>query len=128
MTTIVEQAMAVARDATREHGQRGAGGYVLVGAAVRALADAGMLCPPPPAPSPRVLPAVLKPRHVEILLLVEQGLTHPEIAAQLVIGWETVRTHATYLRNLLGAHTTRQAATIARNAGLLPEVVPSGQL
>ncbi|HEY7048369.1 MAG TPA: response regulator transcription factor [Jatrophihabitantaceae bacterium] len=53
-----------------------------------------LLDAPPPAPAPvAALPDGLTPREVEILRLIAQGLTNPEIAAQLFLSTHTIKTH-----------------------------------
>jgi DNA-binding CsgD family transcriptional regulator len=123
VSTIVERATQVIREAVSDS----AAALVPLGVAVRALLDAGMLRTPP-APATVKMPERLRGRQVECLLLVEAGLTQPEIAARLFLSFETIRTHLTHARQLLGARTSAQAATIARNAGLLPEAVRRAQL
>ena len=46
------------------------------------------------------------------------GLSNPEIAAQLVIGVGTVKTHTINIYGKLDVHTRAQAALRAREMGL----------
>ncbi|HET9168020.1 MAG TPA: response regulator transcription factor [Actinospica sp.] len=48
---------------------------------------------PRPSPDPAPLPAGLTQREAEILTLVAQGLTNPEIAQRLYLSSHTVKTH-----------------------------------
>lgn len=64
-------------------------------AAALATAEAG-----PPTES-------LTPRENEVLLCLSQGKNYGQIAAELVIELETVRTHARRVRRKLGVATSR---------------------
>lgn len=59
-------------------------------------------------------------REFEVLALVADGLTNAEIAAELVIGVETVRTHVAHLIGKLGARDRTNAVMVAWSHGLLP--------
>ena len=59
-------------------------------------------------------------RELEVLSLVAEGLTNAEIAAELVIGVETVRTHVANLIGKLGARDRTNAVMIGWTHGLLP--------
>ena len=59
-------------------------------------------------------------RELEVLALVAEGLTNAEIAAELVIGVETVRTHVASLIAKLGARDRTNAVMIAWSHALLP--------
>ncbi|MFD8817105.1 response regulator [Streptomyces sp. NPDC059627] len=72
-------------------------------------------------PAPRLDPQVesLTPREREILVLVGEGLPIEEIAAKLVIGVATVRTHVYRLRHKLHVRDRAQLVSFAHNCGLL---------
>src|SRR5262249_40147840 len=79
-----------------------------------------------PAPSTRDSPAGLTERQSEVLGLLADGLTNPEIAARLVLSVRTVDTHVAAILNKLGVPTRRDAAARARALGLLREIPPAG--
>jgi DNA-binding CsgD family transcriptional regulator len=69
---------------------------------------------PPPA---RALG--LTDRELDVLRLLGQGKTNPEIAAALFISPRTAGVHVTHILRKLDATTRVQAATVAERAGLL---------
>jgi LuxR family maltose regulon positive regulatory protein len=66
----------------------------------------------------------LTERELEILLLFDERLTNQEIAQQLVISPKTVKRHASNIYQKLSVSNRREAATKAKELGLLP--TPSG--
>ncbi|GAA1612047.1 response regulator [Leucobacter chromiireducens] len=62
----------------------------------------------------------LTPRETEILGLVAQGLSNPAIAARLVIGESTVKTHLLHAFEKLEVSDRTHAVTRAMERGILP--------
>jgi DNA-binding CsgD family transcriptional regulator len=61
----------------------------------------------------------LTDRELDVLRLLGQGKTNPEIAAALFISPRTAGVHVTHILHKLDATTRVQAATVAERAGLL---------
>jgi RNA polymerase sigma factor (sigma-70 family) len=61
----------------------------------------------------------LTPREREVLILVAQGLSNVEIAAQLVISEATVKTHLSRIMMKLDVREKAQAVTAAYQTGLV---------
>jgi DNA-binding NarL/FixJ family response regulator len=92
-----------------------AGESLLFPAAVRELAvrQAGTRAASGPV-------AALTPREQEVLVLVARGRSNAEIAAELFLGLQTVKTHVSALLRKLGARDRTQAVVAAYESGLVP--------
>ena len=58
-------------------------------------------------------PELLTPREADVLELLQQGRSNAQIAIELSVGVETVRTHARNIYRKLGVKTRRELATLA---------------
>jgi LuxR family maltose regulon positive regulatory protein len=72
----------------------------------------------PPPSQPLIEP--LSARELEVLQLIAEGLTNPEIASRLFLALNTVKTHSSNIYSKLGVHSRTQAVARARALGLLP--------
>jgi DNA-binding NarL/FixJ family response regulator len=117
----------------------GAAGFLLKGVpgedlqrAVRAVADGGAWLDPAvtgrvlrtyrgaPAPAlPGADLGTLTAREREVLALIGQGRTNAEIAADLVLGEGTVKTHVNHLFTKLGLRDRAAAVVLAFDSGLV---------
>ena len=67
-----------------------------------------------------VLIEPLSDREIEVLHLIAEGLTNPEIAARLILSPHTIKVHTRNINGKLGAHNRTEAVTKARALGVLP--------
>ncbi len=68
------------------------------------------------APVPR---EVLSPREVEVLQLMAKSTVNKEIAAELLIGESTVKTHIVHIFNKLGVKGRTEAVAEATRRGII---------
>ncbi len=97
-----------------------AAGDALLAPAVtrRLISEFAQLRPrPDAAPTPAL--AALTPRETQVLRLVAEGLSNPEIAARLVVTEETVKTHVSRVLSKLGLRDRTQAVVTAYESGLV---------
>jgi DNA-binding NarL/FixJ family response regulator len=123
----------------------GASGFLLKDVTAERLIDAvrviaagdGLLAPgvtrrlisefaqrPTNEPQPRPALQELTPRETQVLQLVAEGLSNPEIATRLVVSEETVKTHVSHILSKLGLRDRTQAVVAAYETGL---VVPAAR-
>jgi len=76
--------------------------------------------PPAPAGEPSALVEPLSERELEVLQLIAEGLTNPEIASRLFLSVNTVKVHTHNVYGKLDAHSRTQAVTKAQALGVLP--------
>jgi DNA-binding NarL/FixJ family response regulator len=102
-----------------------AAGDALLAPAVtrRLISEFALLHPRPDAPSTAAL-ATLTPRETQVLRLVAEGLSNPEIAARLVVTEETVKTHVSRVLGKLGLRDRTQAVVTAYESGLVVPRTP----
>jgi DNA-binding CsgD family transcriptional regulator len=75
--------------------------------------------PPPPQPPPSPALPRLSPRERELIILVAQGRTDAQIAAQLYITVRTVSSHLDRIRDKTGCRRRADLTRLALTAGLV---------
>ena len=60
----------------------------------------------------------------DVLVLIAEGLSNQEIAAELNVSHETVRTHVKHIYAKTGARDRAQAVIAAYESGLVPRLPP----
>ena len=64
----------------------------------------------------------LSEREIEVLHLIAEGLTNPEIATRLFLSAHTVKVHTRNIYGKLDAHNRTEAVTRARSLGILSSI------
>jgi len=79
-----------------------------------------------PRPAANAAPGIdeLTPRELEVFGLLATGMTNTEIAAQLIVGETTIKTHVTHILMKLGGVTAFQAVVLAYEAGIVTPAAP----
>jgi DNA-binding NarL/FixJ family response regulator len=98
-----------------------AGDALLAPAVTRRLISEFSRIRPRQATPPAAMAALneLTPRETEVLRLIAEGLSNPEIAARLVVTEETVKTHVSRVLGKLGLRDRTQAVVTAYESGLV---------
>ena len=95
-----------------------AGEALLAPAVTRRLISEFTRLRPVPDAAPAAL-GTLTPRETEVLRLVAEGLSNPEVARRLVVTEETVKTHVSRILSKLGLRDRTQAVVAAYESGLV---------
>ncbi len=84
----------------------------------RPASPSGPVSPPAPTPAGPVPTAGLSSREAEVLRLVAEGLTNPQIAARLFLSPKTVSSHLVSIYGKLGVSSRAAATRAAIGLGL----------
>jgi DNA-binding NarL/FixJ family response regulator len=96
-----------------------AGEALLAPAVTRRLISEFTRLRPAKDAAPSAALSVLTPRETEVLRLVAEGLSNPEVAQRLVVTEETVKTHVSRILAKLGLRDRTQAVVAAYESGLV---------
>jgi LuxR family maltose regulon positive regulatory protein len=92
--------------------------FAFLGPRLAALRDALTTGAAPPGPGQAALVDPLSDRELEVLRLLRTDLSGPDIARELVVSLNTVRTHTKNIYAKLGVNNRREAVTRATELGL----------
>jgi len=95
-----------------------AGNALLAPTALRRVLDQYVTRRPPASGTPTEL-AALTDRELDVLRLVARGRSNAEIAAELFLGENTVKTHLTHVLQKLGLRDRVQAVVLSYECGLV---------
>ena len=98
----------------------GLGAAAAIEAILRTRHDRGLALPRRPRAQARGNPAQLTARELEVLGLLGEGLSTPEIAERLILSRRTVEHHIAAVLRKLGEPTRGRAVAAASRRGLLP--------
>ncbi|MCC5576108.1 response regulator transcription factor [Microtetraspora sp. AC03309] len=96
-----------------------AGEALLAPAVTRRLISEFAQLRPRPEATPTVALGALTPRETQVLRLIAEGLSNPEIASRLTVTEETVKTHVSRVLSKLGLRDRTQAVVTAYETGLV---------
>ena len=96
-----------------------AGEALLAPGVTRRLISEFTRLPPASGTPPLAVLGTLTPRETEVLRLVAEGMSNPEIARRLVVTEETVKTHVSRILAKLGLRDRTQAVVAAYESGLV---------
>jgi DNA-binding NarL/FixJ family response regulator len=85
----------------------------------RLISEFAQLRPSAPAGAPAAALGALTPRETQVLRLVAEGMSNPEVARRLVVTEETVKTHVSRMLSKLGLRDRTQAVIAAYESGLV---------
>jgi LuxR family maltose regulon positive regulatory protein len=84
--------------------------------------ERGQIDPPKSQAPESELIEPLSERELEVLQLIAEGLSNPEIASRLYLSLNTVKVHSRNIYGKLGVHNRMQAVARARALGILPSI------
>ncbi|MCB8944378.1 MAG: response regulator transcription factor [Ardenticatenaceae bacterium] len=100
--------------------QLGAEAFARELAVGRQMSIADLQAIPNPSTSPTQSIDSLTPRELDVLQLLAQELSNPQIAEQLVVSRRTVDAHLRSIYDKLGVKSRDAALRVAQERGLLP--------
>jgi DNA-binding CsgD family transcriptional regulator len=126
----VSLAHAPALEDAREAGEQlqSLGAEATWQALLRDRHEAGLPVPRGPRQSTRDNSAGLTARELEVLALLEQGLTNAQVAARLFLSQKTVDHHVSAILRKLGEANRSAAVAAARREGVLPNLGTSSDV
>ena len=95
-----------------------AGGEALLSPSVTRTLIEAFASQPAPSAAPTA-PTDLTERELEVLVLMARGMSNSEIAAELILGETTVKTHVSRILMKLGLRDRVQAVVFAYEAGIV---------